>query len=216
MSSSRQSSHRPLPLLTAATVLIIIYTCKSSLTHQTDYRPYVDQILHVATYVIIGSNVLQTAIAVLQRPLTAATYLLFYATITLSIYILLVLCGAPLTTHVVETWLQVLLMSSLHAAPLFHALTLASKQPIEASLNWVRNIDVVRTPLLQTEIASGVVSLLATYAGCFSLALDWEREWQYWPIPNMTACCAAYIVFSAVAYFKGMNRQQHGPSKPLL
>ena len=96
-----------------------------------------------------------------------------------------VLFGAPITTHILHT-----LLSSAHIAltaifPLIYVHGSDGKK-------W-REIASVYSPI--DEIFGGALGcFLGAWLGAVPIPLDWDREWQKWPVTIVTGAYTGYVV----------------------
>lgn len=121
------------------------------------------------------NNTVQPAILSLILSLFLGTPLLAIA---------LVLFGAPVTSHQPLTLLCAAHMSLLSSLPLIYA------HGVEIS-KW-RDVAALATPVDEVFGAS-VGALVGAWIGAVPIPLDWDREWQKWPITIVTG---AYIGFA--------------------
>ncbi|ANB12227.1 Gpi11p [Sugiyamaella lignohabitans] len=120
---------------------------------------------------IIFTNKLQTAI--LATILSLAMSVLVFG--------LLILFGAPVTSHIPETFLCAVHISILSVQPLVFVYKLDSKI-------W-KDIVSVKLPLNGVYGAS-VGTWLGAWLGAVPIPLDWDRPWQRWPV---TIVAGAYF-----------------------
>lgn len=116
------------------------------------------------------------------------------------VYVLAVLMGAPLTTHIPQTVLlsaHIAIMASLRTLDRFG----------NNRLDWLRIITLSRY-LDQTTSNSkkdrnhiarheGVIfwgTLAGAYLGAIPIPLDWDRDWQVWPVTVYVGACLGYAV----------------------
>lgn len=96
-----------------------------------------------------------------------------------------VLFGAPVTTHIPQT-----LLSSSHLA-LLAVFPLVYVHGSDGS-KW-REIVSAYSPI--DEVYGGVVGcFLGAWLGAVPIPLDWDREWQKWPVTIVTGAYAGYTV----------------------
>lgn len=97
----------------------------------------------------------------------------------------MVLCGAPMLTHIPHTFLCALHLSILTLFPVFYVR--GSESP-----SWLA-VSSFRAPFDETfgGLAGGVVG---AWLGAFPIPLDWDREWQKWPVPILCGVYAGYVV----------------------
>jgi phosphatidylinositol glycan class F len=100
------------------------------------------------------------------------------------LFITLVLFGAPISTHHWHTLLCALHVSFLTVLPLVyvHGVDGSTWQEIIAML---RPIDEVYGCMIGT--------FLGAWMGAVPIPLDWDREWQKWPVTIVTG---AYVGFA--------------------
>ncbi|KAF8858958.1 hypothetical protein BDZ45DRAFT_558592, partial [Acephala macrosclerotiorum] len=116
-----------------------------------------------------------------QKAFTAILSLLLTLITTLPLFTLQILFGAPLTTHLPHTILSSAHLALLALFPLFYVHgTSASK--------W-REIISLYSPI--DEVFGGSLgALIGAWLGAVPIPLDWDREWQAWPVTVVTG---AYI-----------------------
>ncbi|KAI1875332.1 hypothetical protein JX265_004390 [Neoarthrinium moseri] len=126
-----------------------------------------------------GSNIAVTT--------TAALFLSTFSACAL--HLIFVLFGAPLLTHLPNTFLCSLHLSLLGLFPLFytHGVTKNS---------WLEILGA-RAPFDET-FGGLVGGCLGAWLGAVPIPLDWDREWQKWPITILCGVYAGYVVGKAV------------------
>jgi len=134
----------------------------------------------------------------------------------------IVLFGAPLTSHILRTFLLSLLLSILtiytpaYSLPFETRLKSFSLDDAPTSI-WTKLFSEF-SPGTSTERAL-VYPVLGTLIGCwvgaFALPLDWERPWQTWPLTPAFGAIAGHILGSAVSllvsgtlYLASLDQQQ--------
>ncbi|MCJ1237545.1 Glycosylphosphatidylinositol (GPI) anchor assembly protein [Varicellaria rhodocarpa] len=100
------------------------------------------------------------------------------------LYIILVLFGAPLTTHHAQTALCAAHLSILAVFPLFYVHGVSSK-------TW-REIIGAMLPFDEVWGAT-VFCFLGAWLGAVPIPLDWDREWQKWPVTIVTGAYGGYL-----------------------
>ncbi|KAH8159761.1 hypothetical protein CIB48_g8487 [Xylaria polymorpha] len=101
-----------------------------------------------------------------------------------ALHVLLVLFGAPFLTHLPHTFLCSLHLSLLGLYPLFYTHGVAGR-------DWVE-IVAARAPF--DEAFGGLVGAgVGAWVGAVPIPLDWDREWQKWPV---TILCGIYAGYS--------------------
>ncbi|KAI0438853.1 GPI biosynthesis protein family Pig-F-domain-containing protein [Xylaria telfairii] len=118
--------------------------------------------------------------------LAVTTLIAFVLTIVSAgaLHVLLVLFGAPFLTHLPHTFLCSLHLSVLGLYPLFYTRGVAGK-------DWVE-IVAARAPFDET-FGGLVGAAVGAWVGAVPIPLDWDREWQKWPV---TILCGIYAGYS--------------------
>ena len=94
---------------------------------------------------------------------------------------ILILLGAPLTTHIPHTVLLAAHMSLLTALPLIYTRGISAP-------TW-RAIAALELPIDET-FGATLGACLGAWLGAVPIPLDWDRDWQRWPVTVVTG---AYI-----------------------
>ncbi|PWW78299.1 PIG-F-domain-containing protein [Tuber magnatum] len=117
---------------------------------------------------------------------------LFAATVgTAALYVLLVLFGAPATTHVLPTVLCAMHMALLAVAPLVY------KYRLECAI-WR---EVLGGRAVTEECFAGAVgALVGAWVGAVPIPLGMDREWQKWPITIITGAYIGYTVGKSLGW----------------
>ncbi|KAI5860152.1 GPI biosynthesis protein Pig-F [Durotheca rogersii] len=121
-------------------------------------------------------------------PSVAVTTLIAFilsAIATPALHVVLVLFGAPFLTHLPHTLLCSLHLATLGLFPLFYTRGVSGKAWLE--------ILSARAPL--DEVFGGLLGAgVGAWLGAVPIPLDWDREWQKWPV---TILCGVYIGYLA-------------------
>jgi phosphatidylinositol glycan class F len=96
-----------------------------------------------------------------------------------------ILFGAPLTTHLSHTILSSLHVSLLAIFPLIYV------HGLDAS-KW-REIAALWSPIDEV-FGATVGCFLGAWLGAVPIPLDWDREWQKWPVTIVTGAYVGYVV----------------------
>ena len=89
--------------------------------------------------------------------------------------VIAVLMGAPATTHIPHTALLAVHLSILTTVPLFYAHGVSSSAWYEVSSLYL--------PFDAAGAWGGSMgALIGAWLGAIPIPLDWDREWQKWPI----------------------------------
>ncbi|KAI0528234.1 GPI biosynthesis protein family Pig-F-domain-containing protein [Xylaria bambusicola] len=100
------------------------------------------------------------------------------------LHVLLVLFGAPFLTHFPHTFLCAFHISLLGLYPLFYTRGVSSK-------DWMEILSA-RAPI--DEVYGGLLGAgVGAWLGAVPIPLDWDREWQKWPV---TIICGVYIGYT--------------------
>ncbi|KAF7366784.1 p-loop containing nucleoside triphosphate hydrolase protein [Mycena sanguinolenta] len=106
------------------------------------------------------------------------------------LHVVLVLLGAPLLSHVWQTYLLALLLSILIVFP--PAYTIGTpRDSLVAWLTWVR--------IFAEFSARCSTPPSGAWLGVIPIALDWDRPWQAYPLPPALGSLAGYILASIAA-----------------
>ncbi|MCJ1374409.1 Glycosylphosphatidylinositol (GPI) anchor assembly protein [Loxospora ochrophaea] len=101
------------------------------------------------------------------------------------LFTLLILFGAPLTTHTTRTLLLAAHMALLAVYPLFYAYGVDGA-------TWR---EIAAGQLAFDEVWGGTVgTVVGAWLGAVPVPLDWDREWQKWPVTIVTGAYAGYVV----------------------
>ena len=96
-----------------------------------------------------------------------------------------VLFGAPVTTHIPHTLLSSMHLAILAVFPLIYLHGYDNKK-------W-REILSVYSPI--DEVFGGAIGCtLGAWLGAVPIPLDWDREWQKWPVTIVTGAYIGYLV----------------------
>lgn len=117
-------------------------------------------------------------------PKRQPAFLSFVLTLFLSaplLYIIVILFGAPLVSHHPHTLLLALHLALLATPHLFYV------HGLEAA-TWLRLVSL-QQPVDET-YGMTLGACLGAWVGAIPIPLDWDREWQKWPV---TIICGLYI-----------------------
>ncbi|KAG8216237.1 GPI biosynthesis protein family Pig-F-domain-containing protein [Butyriboletus roseoflavus] len=153
----------------------------------------------------------------------AIVFTLFAA---LATYVVIVMLGAPLTTHILQTALLAFVIAILTAFTPAFVLGLpsfASDTPSMINrLTWTR-LFVELSPRNAIEcgmIYPAVGTFVGGWLGAIPIALDWDRPWQAWPLTPLFGSIGGYIIGALFGFTFSMARWvatehiQSQPSKP--
>ncbi|XXH03617.1 Translin-1 [Hypoxylon texense] len=116
---------------------------------------------------------------------TTLVALVLSAITTLALYAVLVLFGAPFLTHVPHTLLCSMHLALLGLFPLFYTRGVSNK-------DWLEILSA-RAPL--DEAFGGLMgTCIGAWLGAVPIPLDWDREWQKWPVTILGGMYGGYLV----------------------
>jgi GPI ethanolamine phosphate transferase 2/3 subunit F len=117
-----------------------------------------------------------------EQTTTVALVLSLFATIVLHVFF--VLFGAPFLTHIPHTLLCSLYLSIFGLFPLFYTRGVSNKE-------W---LEILGTKAPLDEAFGGFVGgCFGAWLGAVPIPLDWDREWQKWPITILCGVLVGYI-----------------------
>ncbi|KAJ9120099.1 hypothetical protein QFC22_002997 [Naganishia vaughanmartiniae] len=152
------------------------------------------------------------------------------------LYPLLVILGAPITSHVVQTYLFALHFSLLTILPTVYALGIPSLYEagsferyrltrLFCELEYVHSLHplaiAVLTPATfrpRTQLERATVypvfgALVGAWFGVIPLALDWDRPWQTWPLPPVLTSIIGFIIGGLASFMHSITVEAVEASK---
>lgn len=137
-----------------------------------------------------------------QTATTFATCLIFF---TPGTYCLLVVMGAPFTTHVKETVLLSLHLSFMAFTEAVGLLGLSTKNwrplmPAPDDLLQEKPSNFTKqSPSTWTGVEGAVWgTFVGAYLGAVPIPLDWDRDWQRWPVTIYVGACLGLCIGSTI------------------
>ncbi|KAG7096029.1 hypothetical protein E1B28_006710 [Marasmius oreades] len=130
---------------------------------------------------------------------------LFTMAASIPLHVFLVMLGAPVSTHIPQTYFLALLLSILilfTPAFVFGLPSLSSNtEALLIRLTWVRLFSEfsIRTPVERAILYPALGTVVGCWLGAIPIALDWDRPWQAWPLPPLFGAVLGYIVSSITA-----------------
>lgn len=118
------------------------------------------------------------------QPAILSTILSFFIT-SPPLLILAVLHGAPVTTHIPQTLLLATHLSLLSCVPLFYAHGVSSYR-------W-RTLYSLLAPIDEL-MGAALGTIVGAWIGAIPIPLDWDREWQKWPVTVVTGAYMGWAV----------------------
>jgi phosphatidylinositol glycan class F len=111
--------------------------------------------------------------------------LLLSLILTPLLHVIMILFGAPLLTHVSHTFLCAAHLSLLTAFPLFYT------HGVDAG-TWAA-LAGFKAPFDET-FGGLLGGFLGAWLGAVPIPLDWDREWQKWPVTILAGIYAGYVL----------------------
>jgi hypothetical protein len=209
--------HRITALSILLSLAIIITTLTVHIPHDaTNFHPIAHNIVDTVLY-IIAPIAFALHIAIIlhygihhQDDITLVVhYTVSTALSTLSLHLLFILCGASLYTHVSETLTLALIITLLNTPNIALSLYHYDYRTLIHSIHTLQFSAHDRHVLQHTcpYAVSLLITLLCSYIACYSLALDWELQWQIYPVPNLLLSAVGYSMTSCVMHIQHMVKQ---------
>lgn len=117
-----------------------------------------------------------------------------------AVFVILILFGAPLSSHVRETYVLAHHLSMIVIQPLLVCYKLDYNQ----FLTLFKIDKIYRVIFKHAALSSSFCAILGTWLGVIPIPLDWDRPWQQWPITLLCGgYCGAFIgtVISLIPFF---------------
>ncbi|KAG7191484.1 Glycosylphosphatidylinositol (GPI) anchor assembly protein [Scheffersomyces spartinae] len=100
--------------------------------------------------------------------------------------VLLIILGAPVTSHLYLTYLLALHLSLIVINPILVVYQFQLDKFYQ-SLQFSNDSQVFKSVILKSSILlSAFLAVLGTWLGVIPIPLDWDRPWQAWPITLVT------------------------------
>ena len=114
------------------------------------------------------------------------------------LYVVMVLFGAPFLTHLAHTFLCSLHLAMLSLPPLFYTRGVSGRE-------WLA-IAGARAPL--DEAFGGLIGgCVGAWLGAVPIPLDWDREWQKWPVTILCGVYGGYVLGKVLGGSLGFGRR---------
>ncbi|KAF5351462.1 hypothetical protein D9757_012051 [Collybiopsis confluens] len=130
---------------------------------------------------------------------------MFVLSTSIAFHAILVVLGAPLISHVTQTYLLALFLAVLTVAPpayTFGPIALSSdSESLIRRLSWTRLFAEfqIHDPIERAIVYPVVGAVLGSWLGVVPIALDWDRPWQAWPLTPAYGALTGYITGSMAA-----------------
>ncbi|KAG8807062.1 hypothetical protein FRC19_006886 [Serendipita sp. 401] len=120
---------------------------------------------------------------------------------------LILILGAPITTHIRHTYALALLLSILSVyaparcltVPLFNGS--AKDQTLRAKWSRLFTNLKAKSRAERALLYPSLIAVFGAWCGAYPLALDWDRPWQAWPLTPAAGAIIGYIVGSFASIF---------------
>ncbi|KAJ4478239.1 GPI biosynthesis protein family Pig-F-domain-containing protein [Lentinula aciculospora] len=130
---------------------------------------------------------------------------IFAAGTSFVFHAVIVLLGAPLLSHIPETYLFALILAVLTVVPPAYTFGIpylsSDTESLLIRLNWIRMFAEFRiyNPVERAVVYPAMGAILGSWLGAIPIALDWDRPWQSWPLTSVYGALFGYIVASLAA-----------------
>lgn len=127
------------------------------------------------------------------------------AAASVAFHVLILLFGAPITSHPLQTYSLALLVALLTVwtpAFVFGPPSLGSStEALVIRLTWIRLFAELRprTAIERTAVYPAIGAAFGCWSGAIPIGLDWERPWQAWPLTPAYGAILGYIAGSLAA-----------------
>lgn len=98
------------------------------------------------------------------------------------IFLVVILFGAPLSSHITETFLLSIHLTFL----IFYPLLVYFKMDTAKFSSLFDYDHIYRVIFSNQVLSSSFFTIMGTWFGVFPIPLDWDRPWQQWPITLLT------------------------------
>ncbi|XP_011301750.1 glycosylphosphatidylinositol anchor biosynthesis protein 11 [Fopius arisanus] len=112
-------------------------------------------------------------------------------------YVLIILFGAPLSTHREETSMLAITLTTLtFVTPSLHV-------GVDATLGILSRLQFSNSNIIAEAMSLNIkATLLGTWLGAIVIPLDWDRPWQVWPIPCVIGALVGYMIAHFITLIK--------------
>lgn len=117
--------------------------------------------------------------------------------LTVPVFVVLVLFGAPIATDVTQTLLLAAHLSLVIISPLLVAI----KFDFDLLAGVVKIDKIYRLIFTNPVLASTFVAILGTWVGVLPIPLDWDRPWQQWPLTLLVGGYAGAVAGGLLGCF---------------
>lgn len=131
----------------------------------------------------------------------AATYLSFLSSFV--IYAIAVLLGSPILVFQLQTYLLSLHLAFLVTFPLIVIYKFNSGHWISLIVDISDYMFLISNPIYVVALLSAV----GAWSGVLTIPLDWDRDWQMYPISLVLGAYFGGFVGGIIAFFSGFLRE---------
>lgn len=122
-------------------------------------------------------------------------------------YVLIILFGAPLSTHREETSMLAITLTTLtFVTPSLHVgvdATLSILSRLQLPNNNHNNSNSNTSNIIAEAMSLNIkATLLGAWLGAIVIPLDWDRPWQVWPIPCVIGALVGYMTAHFITLVK--------------
>ncbi|CAK7893959.1 glycosylphosphatidylinositol anchor biosynthesis protein 11 [[Candida] anglica] len=137
-----------------------------------------------------------------NTPLLLIGSLIISLILTTPLFAIVILFGAPLYAHVYETFL----LCTHLALVIFYPILVGYKLNFNAlirSFSPTSKDKVLQIVYKNQILLSSIGGIVGTWFGVFPIPLDWDRDWQQWPITLLIGGYGGYFLGSIIALLIG-------------
>lgn len=116
--------------------------------------------------------------------------------LSVPLFVLLILLGAPLGSHLKETYLLSMHLSLL----IFYPLLILYKYDYKLLVKFLDSDGVYNAIAKNQVLLSAVLAIIGTWLGVIPIPLDWDRDWQQWPITLLTGSYIGSFVGGVLSF----------------
>lgn len=135
--------------------------------------------------------------------------------VTIVVYLIVVLCGAPFVKNPVDTLLLAAYIAVLAVLPAMHLMGTDEREWIKAfSLSPSIRQATLHAPRFRVLARSATCTLAGALFGAAGNLLDWDKAWQTYPVPPILGACIGLLVgnfVGALTYFFSAPSRAAGP-----
>ncbi|KAK6454956.1 phosphatidylinositol glycan [Scheffersomyces xylosifermentans] len=173
------------PIIPVQNLLIVYYMFYSGLTENIADTLFSGLWTIIITQISSGSLILYASKKKTKKaqdstnvPLLLAGSTAIALFLSIPLFIVVILFGAPLAEHLKETFLLSVHLSFL----IFYPLLVLFKFDLQAFAHNFQVDNMYSLIFNHSVLASSFMTIVGTWIGVIPIPLDWDRPWQQWPI----------------------------------